>query len=115
MNTGSDLPVNEPPLGPSLKKRMLVWPVKRLGWWAVATTAVALASFFAFPLITMAYRTTYPIVDTWIMPAALAMLADAAAVLSVLAIWRERSLLGILVLVMSVPAALITTLVVLGG
>jgi hypothetical protein len=116
MKTNSEFPASAPPSGQPLRRRILVWPSKRLGWWAVAIAAVAVASFVVFPLITMAYRTAYPIVDTWVMPAAMAVLVDTAAILSVLAVWRgrERSVLSILTLVLIVLAALFTTMMVVG-
>jgi cytochrome c biogenesis factor len=78
--------------------------------------AAAVAAFIGFPLITMAYRSAYPIVDTWVIPAAMTVLVDAAAILSVLAVWRgrERSVLSILTLVLSVLTALFTTMMVVG-
>jgi len=116
MKTDLGQPVDVPPPGQPLTRRILVWPDTGLGWWAVAIAAVAVASFVGFPLITMAYRTAYPIVDTWVMPAAMTVLIDAAAILSVLAVWRarERSVLSILTLVLSVLAAVFTTVMVVG-
>ena len=116
MKTDSGHPVSVPPSGQPLRRRILGWPSTRLGWWTVAMAAVAVASFAGFPLITMAYRDAYPIVDTWVMPTALTVLVDAAAILSVLAVWhgRERSILNILTLVLTVPAALFTTMMVIG-
>jgi hypothetical protein len=64
----------------------------------------------------MTYRDSYPIVDTWVMPAVMTVLFDAAAILSVLAVWRgrERSVPSILTLVLIVPAALFVTMMVVG-
>ena len=39
MKTDSVLPVNVPPLGQPLRRRILGWPSTRLGWWSVGLAA----------------------------------------------------------------------------
>jgi hypothetical protein len=116
MKNKSEHPVNMPPSDKPIRHRFLEWPRTRLGWWAVAMAAIAVASFAVFPLITASYREAYPIVDTWVMPVMMTILFDAAAILSMLAVWRcrERSVLSFLVLILSVPMALFITMMVVG-
>ena len=92
------------------------WPKSTLSWTAIALALVALASWVVFPLITIAYRETYPVVDTWIMPAIASVLVDAAAILCLGTVWlrRERSVLSIVVLVVTVLAGLFFTFIVVG-
>jgi hypothetical protein len=77
---------------------------------------LALLSLIVLPSITMAFRDTYPVVDTWVMPAINTVLLDTAAVIALLALWRkgERSAVGILSLVLTAPIGLFFTLSVLG-
>jgi hypothetical protein len=85
---------------------------------------VALASLVVFPVLTMAYREKYPVVDTWVMPAVATTLMDAAAILSLVTVWlrRERSVLSIVTrsvlsivtLVVTMLAGLFFTFMVVG-
>jgi len=92
------------------------WPRSTLGWIAIVFGLVALASWVVFPLLTMAYRERYPVVDTWIMPAIATTLVDAAAILSLVTVWlrRERSVLSIVTLVVTMLAGLFFTFMVVG-
>lgn len=67
-------------------------------------------------MITMAFRETYPVTDTWVMPVIGTTLIDLAAVCNLLCIWRwrERSVLNIAAAVLVIPAALFFTLMVVG-
>lgn len=67
-------------------------------------------------MITMAFRETYPVTDTWVMPVVGTALIDLAAVYNLLCIWRwrERSVLNIAAAVLVIPAALFFTLMVIG-
>ena len=73
------------------------WPQTALGWASLFLTVIAFACLAIFPVITVHYRKTYPVVDTWVMPAAAAVLLDLAAVLNVVSFWRchDRTLLVI--------------------
>jgi len=53
------------------------WPRSALGWIAIVLALVALASWVVFPVLTMAYREIYPVVDSWVMPAIATTLVDA--------------------------------------
>jgi uncharacterized membrane protein YvlD (DUF360 family) len=92
------------------------WPRSALGWIAIVLALVALASWVVFPVLTMAYRERYPVVDTWVMPAIATTLVDAAAILSLVTVWlrRERSVLNILTLVVTMLAGLFFTFMVVG-
>lgn len=93
-----------------------LWPRTTLGWWAVALAIVALVCVPLFPVLTMTLRDTYPVVDTWVMPVVLMALLDAAAVLSLLAVWlrHERSVLSIAALAVTLLSGLFFTFMVVG-
>jgi hypothetical protein len=92
------------------------WPRSGLGWTAIILALVALAAWVVFPVITTAYREKYPLVDTWVMPAIATVLVDAAAILSLAAVWRrrDRSVLNIIILVVTMLAGLFFTAMVVG-
>jgi hypothetical protein len=83
---------------------------------AIALGIVALASWVAFPLISMAYRERCPVVDTWVMPAIAMTIMDGAAILNTVTVWirRERSVLSIVTLVVTILAGLFSTFMVVG-
>jgi hypothetical protein len=92
------------------------WPRSTFSWIAIALGLVALASWVVFPVLTMAYRERYPVVDTWVMPALATTLVDVAAILNLVTVWfrRERSLLSIVILVVTILAGLFFTFMVVG-
>lgn len=92
-------------------------PRTGLGRAALAATGVALASWVVLPMITVAFRETVPVTDTAVMPAIGLVLTLAAAVLNVMALWRARDRATSLVIaaVLTVPLALFTALVLVGG
>jgi hypothetical protein len=100
----------------SQPKRRRIRPQSAQGWIAIGLGLVALCSWVIFPMVTIAYRETYPVVDTWVMPAIATTLVDVAAVLSVATVWlrRERSILSIVILVITSLAGLFFTVLVLG-
>lgn len=67
-------------------------------------------------MITMTFRETYPVTDTWVMPVIWLVLADVAAGFNVLCVWRwkERSVLNIVAAALTIPAALFVTVMVVG-
>lgn len=91
-------------------------PQTTLGWWGLVITLISIAAWFILPLITMTYRETYPITDTWVMPVIGMVLIDAAAVVNILAVWRcrERAIAVIIALCLAVPATVFVTLMVVG-
>lgn len=91
-------------------------PGRAIGWWTFGLSVLGLAAWVILPMITMAYRETYPVTDTWLMPVLGLVLTDVAAVFNVLCIWRwkERSVLNIVAAVLTIPAALLVTLIVVG-
>ncbi len=93
-----------------------VMPATAGGWWALGASVVGLASWVVLPMITIAFRETYPITDTWVMPALGMALIDVAAVLDVLCIWpwRQRSVLNVIATVATIPAALFASFMVIG-
>ena len=84
-----------------------VWPHSPLGWWALALTV------FIFPVawVLMTHAIPWPILDTWVAPVLLTTLIDAAAATGLLAALRarERSILVIAALVITIPLALFAT------
>ena len=94
-----------------------IWPSTRLGWTAVVLTFVALGSWIVFPLLTVAYKDTYPVLDTWVLPVVAAAFMDAAAVASLLAVRLrgERSVMSIAALTVSLLAGVFVTISVVGG
>jgi len=92
------------------------WPRLSFGWITIVIALVALAPWVVFPMLTMAYREKYPLVDSWVMPAIATALVDAAAILSLVAVWlrRERSVLNIATLVITMLAGLFFTFMVVG-
>lgn len=93
-----------------------VIPSTAVGWWALGLSALGLGAWIVLPMITMTFRTRYPITDTWVMPAIGLALTDLAAVVSALCVWRrrERSVLNVVAIILIIPAALFVTLVVVG-
>ena len=91
-------------------------PGSPFGWWAIGLSVLGLTAWAYLPMISMAFRETYPVTDTWVMPVIWLVLADVAAAFNVLCVWRwqERSVLNIVAVVLTVPAALFVTIMVLG-
>jgi hypothetical protein len=91
-------------------------PRTAIGWWAIALSVIGLASWVILPMITTIFGDTYPAADSVVMPAIGTVLIDAAAVLNVVCVWpcRERSVLNIIALGLTVPTALLFTLFVVG-
>ena len=91
-------------------------PQTPLGWWGLGLTVIALSSWVALPAITVAFRSTYPVVDTGLMPAIGVALTDIAAVFNVLCVWpwRERSMLNIAATLLTVAAGLFFTMMLVG-
>lgn len=102
-------------ISPSAGRRFL--PDSTVGWCALAFSFVGLAAWVALPLITMAYRDTYPVTDTAVMPAIGVVLVDVAAVYDLLSVfrWKERSVLVVAATVVTVAAAVFFTFIVVAG
>jgi len=100
-----------------LKQRAALWPQTSAGRAALLLAVAALASLFLFPVLTVTLRSTFPVVDTWLMPAILAVLIAIAALCSVIAVWRqrERSTISIIVLGLTTLGTLVAVLVLVGG
>lgn len=96
--------------------RRTVAPRTPIGWWAIGLSVLALASWIILPLLTITFRDTYPITDTWLMPVTGLVITDTAAVLNILCVWlwRQRSVLNILALGFIIPVALFATFMVVG-
>jgi hypothetical protein len=114
MSDSVDAPDQKP--ASQARSRRAIVPRTAVGWWALGLTAVGIASWVALPLITVTFRDTYPITDTWIMPAIGIVLTDLAAVFDLLCVWpwHERSILNIVATVLMIPAALFFTFMGVG-
>lgn len=98
-------------------QRAAFWPQTSLGRAALVLAVAALASLFVFPVLTLTLRNTFPVVDTWLMPAILAALIAVAALCSVVAVWRrrERSTVSIIVLALATVGTLVAVLIFVGS
>jgi hypothetical protein len=94
--------------GSSLSGGFWKLPESSLGWWAVGLTVL----IFPVAWVLMTHTIPLEILDTWVSPAILVALIDAAAVVGVLAVWRrrERSILAVVALVFSGPLAVFATI-----
>lgn len=103
------------PKGQSQKGSRAV-PNSRVGWWALALSIVGLGSWVVLPIITGLFRETCPVTNTVVMPVIGMVLLDAAAVFNVVSVfrWKERSVLNIVALVLTIPTALLISLIVIG-
>jgi len=92
------------------------WPSTGLGKIALTVSLIAIASLVVFPLITTVFADTFPVVDTWIMPAIQVVIIDGAAVLGALAVWlaHERSPVTLALLVVTTMIGLFWTFMVVG-
>ena len=93
-----------------------ILPKMKAGWWALGLTVIGIAAWVVLPIITTIFREKYPITDTWIMPAIETVLIDIAVVFNLICVWpwRERSVLNIVAAVLVIPAALLSTFIVVG-
>jgi hypothetical protein len=93
-----------------------MWPTTGVGRAGVVAAIIALVCSAAIVLVTIVFRGTSPIIDSWIWPVVALVLIDAAALLNVLAVWlrRERSAVSLLALVVTVAIGGLLTLIVVG-
>jgi uncharacterized membrane protein len=98
------------------RRRITILPKTKVGWWAIGLAVIGIASWVILPIITITFRDKYPVTDTWVMPAIGTVLIDLAAVFSLLCVWpwRERSVLNIVAAVLTITAALLLTIMVVG-
>ena len=64
-------------------------PSRTIGWWALGLSVLGLAAWVILPMITTAYRETYPVTDTWVMPVIGLALTDVAALFVTLMVVGE--------------------------
>jgi hypothetical protein len=93
-----------------------ILPKTKAGWWALGLAAIGIAAWIMLPIITINFREKCPVTDTWIMPAIGTVLIDIAAIFNLLSVWywRNRSLMNIVVMVLTTLMALVCTLIVVG-
>jgi hypothetical protein len=94
----------------------MMWPESAGGWWAIGAAVVGLGSWVVLPIITLTFRTRYPVTDTWIMPVIGAVMVGVAAAVNVLCLWRwDRSTLNVVATAVTVLAALGATVILLAS
>lgn len=100
---------------PPAKSRTL--PSRAVGWWAIGLSILGLAAWMILPIITAVFGERYPITNTGLMPAIGTTLVVVAAVADVLClwVWKERSTLNIAASVITIPAAVFFSFMVVGG
>ncbi|TLN27020.1 hypothetical protein FDZ71_00235 [bacterium] len=93
-----------------------VVPKRAVGWWAIGLSVVGIAAWIILPVITTVFRESYPITNTTFMPIIGVVLVDAAAIFNALGLflWKERSVLNIVAAAITIPAALLLTLMFVG-
>ena len=68
------------------------------------------------PIITLTFRTRYPVTDTWVMPVIGAVMVGAAAAVNVLCLWQwDRSPLNVVATTVTVLAALGAAVIILAS
>jgi hypothetical protein len=114
MSDPIDVPHQEPNAGNH--GGIAILPRSKSGWWALILTVIVIAACVSLPIITITLRDKYPVTDSWVMPAIGTVMIDLAAIFNVLCVWpwRERSILNILVAVLTVPSAIFFTFMVVG-
>lgn len=102
-----------PRRGPGITEAV---PHRWVGWSAIVLSALGLGPWVVLPLITTVFGEAYPVTDSFVMPVIGTVLIDAAAILNVLCVWlwRQRSVLNIIALGLTVPLALFSTFFVVG-
>lgn len=98
------------------QRRIAILPETKAGRWTAIATAVVILACAALPMVTISFRHTYSVTDTWVMPAIGTVLIDLAAIFNILSIWhwRERSLLNIAAAIVTLAAAIFFTFMVVG-
>lgn len=98
-----------------------VVPDSRIGWWAIGLAATAGVGWIVLPVIgALVGGDRYPAVSSATMVAAM-LLVIAAAVFNALSVslWKQRSVLNIVMAVLTIPNAVIVVAevisIVLGG
>lgn len=107
----------DPGKQPMPNKGAAFWPQTSVGWLALALAVVAVVSMFLGPLVTITFRNTFPVVDTWLMPTFAAALIAIATLFGAVAVFRrgERSILSMIVLALMAVCTLVAAFVLIGG
>jgi UDP-N-acetylmuramyl pentapeptide phosphotransferase/UDP-N-acetylglucosamine-1-phosphate transferase len=100
-----------------MTKRRPWLPQSRLGMWAVLAGIFSLSLWGILPLVTMTYRETYPITNTWVMPTIGGVTSIIVALLNVYVVWwrDQRAWFNLFSMVVLVIVALMSLLVLVGG
>lgn len=92
-------------------------PQTRAGGGAVLAGVLALSLWLILPMVTMAYRETYPITDSWVMPTIGGIINIIVALLNVYVVWwrGQRAWLNLIAMAVLVVVALLAVMVLVGG
>lgn len=92
-------------------------PQTHAGVWAVITGLMALSLWVILPMVTMAYRETYPITDSWVMPTIGGVTSIMVALFNVYVVWwrGQRAWLNLIAMAVLVFVALLAVMVLVGG
>lgn len=93
------------------------FPQTRIGIGAVVAGVLALSLWIILPMVTMAYRETYPITNSWVMPTIGGVTSIIVALLNVYVVWwrAQRAWLNLFSMVVLVLVALMSLLILVGG
>lgn len=113
----TDVPSPDPGQESVPNRSVAFWPQTSAGWVALALSVIAIASLFLAPLVTITFRHTFPVVDTWLMPTIMGALLAIAALGGLIAVWRrrERSILSLIVLALMTLGTVGAAFVLVGG
>jgi hypothetical protein len=92
-------------------------PQTRVGVAALLASALALSLWIILPMVTMAYRETYPITDSWVMPTVGGVISIMVALFNVYVVWwrGQRAWLNLIAMAVLVVVALLAVMVLVGG
>ena len=68
-----------------------MFPDTGFGWFAAICAAVGLGAWIALPIITSVFQDEYPLTDSYLMPVLGVSLTVLAAVVNVMAVWKDTS------------------------
>lgn len=92
-------------------------PQTCLGIWAVFAGVLALSLWGILPMVTITYRETYPIANSWVMPTIGGVTSIIVALINVYVVWcrDQRAWLNLFSMVVLVIVALMSLFVLVGG
>lgn len=91
-------------------------PKERAGKVSIWLSVLGFASWFVLPVITMLFRTTAPVTDTWVMPfiGVVLMLVAAVSNFITFVFMRQRSVLNVVFFSVTTVFAIFVTVFLVG-